>query len=89
MKVTGAYERFFIDFDEGIWQMILKQIEKTKEKGMTLIEIIAVLVIVSILATVVSVKYIDFDKNAEVVVNRYEIKSTERNDFHKDLLEKD
>jgi len=47
-------------------------------KGFTLIEIIAVLIIVSIISSVAIVKFVNVDKGVEKQVTNFEDKATER-----------
>ena len=57
-------------------------------KGFTICEIIAVLVIVSVLFAFAMPKFIDFDANAEKTVIHFQDKAEERQDFQMDLVEK-
>jgi prepilin-type N-terminal cleavage/methylation domain-containing protein len=67
----------------------MKVTENTKQKGFTLVEIIAVLVIVSIIASFAATKYFSVDESAKNVITNYEVVSDERNNFYENLLKKD
>jgi len=50
----------------------------TNKKGFTLIELIAVLIILSVMFAIIVPKFISFDKNAEQIQQTYQDNSIER-----------
>ena len=54
----------------------------TNNKGFTLIELIAVLIILAVMGAIIVPKFINFDKHAEQVQQTYEEKSIERRNVY-------
>jgi len=52
-------------------------------KGFTLIELIAVLIILSVMFAIIVPKFISFDKNAEEIQQNFKDKAIERRDVFK------
>ena len=57
------------------------------QKGFTLIEILAVLIIISVLAIIIVPRCINFDSNAQKVEQEYEEAAQERKNLYDKLLD--